>query len=296
MENDRIYTKDFLLSFRTKYAEPPLLRFHPVYIKQKRVPHSSTVDTKDATASSTTSKWSNLEAIRTFSSSDNSFIQRTRNRSASEVLIGEIRSLLNKLSDKTFESIKQQLQNIDYSKFDKNMETQVIKVFIAKFIADISGRHTKQYTQIGIMFATTFPIFKTELQNICNDIFTKIFNNASLGDIQKSKGIGLMRILPYITHSLIPIDFVEKNILEPIIQEINKRKNIETSYANITSTGGCGLYIELLCKFCEQCPHTNIKTHLEIQHLIELLTEISNLKTVPARVRFIAEDTLELIK
>lgn len=284
-DDNRVYTKDFLLALRKQYTEPPLQRFHPVYIGQKRVNIGGNND----------SKWGDLEKIRAFSSSENSFIQRTRNRSKSEIQIGEIRNLLNKLTNKTFKSIQIQLQKFDYSEFDDKMQKQVVKVYLLKFITDASGVCTEQHKQIGNIFAKKLKNFGDEIECLCQDIFDAV-NEIEITDVQKCKCIGLMRILPHIIDSIVTKQFIETSILKPILAAIDERKNIETSYANVATTPSCALHIELLCKFCEQFVCSNIKEYTNTNVFIELLEELCSLKTVPPRARFMAEDTLEILR
>lgn len=133
------YTKTFIISFKTNNIESPV-GFHPVYIKDKRIgigigigiAHSQSSSSQDRT------KWNELEKIRAFTSNENSFIQHARNRTNSEVLIGEIRSFLNKVTDKTYDAIIQKLLILDPKNFDKEMIQQIVKIYISKSIGDTS--------------------------------------------------------------------------------------------------------------------------------------------------------------
>lgn len=292
------YSISFLMAFKDKYVEPPV-GFHPVYIKQKRVTcrakQQRSVTEASISGNRGKGKWDNLEKIRAFTSSENSFIQRTRNRSTSEILVGEIRSLLNKVTDKTFESIIAKLNTIHFDEFTDDMINQTVKIYISKAIADRD--YGILYADIGNIFHSKFKTFKQLLNNESIDMLNGLFDTTSINDIQKSKCIGFMRVLPF---------FIKKNILDPkiaqnkiinvICSNIDERKHLKESYAQITSTGGCGLYIELLCKFCEQLGKCDLSEAIDIRAIVTLLTELKGIKSIPARVRFMIEDTLDELK
>ena len=287
------YSNTFILGFKNKYTESPV-GFHPVYIKQKRVQCTSksgnSVNTgaaSPATKGKGKGKWDDLEKIRAFTNSENSFIQSTRNRSESEVLLGEIRSLLNKITDKTFRSIIDQLGNIDYSVLGDDMISQVVKIFLSKAIVD--KEYGKLYSDIGKLFNDKFKLFENLLTGECIGVFKKLFDEPS--DIQKSKCLGLMRIVPHFNDkNIVEYTSIEEKVLLRICETIDERKNVDGSYAQIAVRGGCGVYIELLCKFCEHSKNTNTP----VKKYIDVLENLKTVKTIPARVRFMIEDTLDL--
>lgn len=306
--SEKRYSKTFMLAFKDKYTEPPA-GFHPVYIKQKRVQCGSknvNVQRRENAGTKTSGggggKWDNLEKIRAFTSSENSFIQRTRNRSSSEILIGEIRSLLNKVTDKTFNAIVSKLDQLDYSKFNDDMIKQTVKIYISKAIADKD--YGMLYAEIGNTLITTFKTFKTEFEKNSLEMLDDLFTTTSINEIQKSKCLGFMRVLPFlIGKDIIDPTVAKEKIIDKICTSINEKKHLNESYAQVASTGGCGIYIELLCKFCDQfykCNKSNksnlSNTQIDIDHIIELLQELKTLKSIPSRVRFMIEDTLDELK
>jgi len=291
------YSNTFILSFKNKHADPPV-GFHPVYIKQKRVQCTKNGNGSGSTNTNTNTnivkphpkgKWDNLEQIRAFANSDNSFIQRTRNRSTSEVLLGEVRSLLNKITDKTFNTIIEKLAEIDYEQFDDDMINQSINVYLLKAISDKD--YIELYAQIGCLFNKNFKSFKEILTREAVNMFNKLFETNS--EIQKAKCLGFMRILPHFQKEQIILhDIVQHDVLDVICKTIQERKNNNDSYAHIAAAGGCGMYIELLCKYCEHIENTSI----DYSKYIDILNELKGIKTVPSRMRFMIEDTLIIFK
>lgn len=279
------YSHTFLLSFRNKHTETPV-GFHPVYIKQKRVQCNTNLNTNTPISSSKTTptptplkqkeKWDNLEKVRAFTNSENSFIKRTRNRTESEILIGNIRSLLNKVTDKTFKTIMEQLAQIQYDKFDESMNQQIVRIFISKSLADRD--FGELYAQIGHVFSGCVEKFNKLLTSECVEVFQRLSDS----DIATSKCMGLMRVMPYFIKENI-ID--EDNINTQIIQQCLQNTQSE-------------LYIELLCKFCEKIPNINSKcfNSIDIQCITNTLNDLKSNKTIPARVRFMIEDTVDGLK
>lgn len=279
------YTKSVILSFQNteQCINPPAGGFHPVYIKHKRVKVSS----KGIGCDGNNKKWAEMEKIRKFTSNEDSFITKTKNRSTTELLIGEFRSLLNKLTLKTYKLIIQKISRLNYDEFDDDMVKQTITIFINKASGDKDFGEI--YGEIGTIMSKRLEHFSEYLLESSLDIYNKTSSPASspVSSHQKTKCIGLMRMCPYLVKNLL---LSQEVVDEYFIEPMNKCIASDIVMNEIEQNT---LYIELLCNYCEIAVHVHtINIDNEILHRLKCL---KSMKVLPARVRFMIDDTLTLL-
>ena len=199
------------------------------------------------------------------------------------MLIGEFRSLLNKLTLKTYKLIIQKISRLNYDEFDDDMVKQTISIFINKAAGDKDFGEI--YGEIGIIMSKRLEHFSEYLLESSLDIYNKI--SSPISSHQKTKCIGLMRLCPYLVKSLL---LSQQVVDEYFIEPMNKCIASDIIMDNIEQNT---LYIELLCNYCEIAVRVHtIDIDDEILHRIKCL---KSMKVLPARVRFMIDDTLTLL-
>lgn len=293
------YDIDFILSLKDKFTEPPV-GFHPVYIKQKRISvnHSNT-DAPVKKNSINNIQNSNNEKHtpankKSQDSKENtrvSFLNKNKNNNPNDIILGDIRCLLNKLTDNNFQQIISQIKELDFQKLDDTHLQDIAKIFLQKLISE-KEHNTTIIDNLSQTFLEKINNFQDLTTNECIKLFDPIIKE-SFNDLQKCKCIGLFAILNIlILNNCVNNTIIQNNIVNKLIDIINDRKNNFNSYATVALNGGCGIFIELLCKLYNNNINNNEYINSQNKSIHNVLNDVVVLPALPARLKFMIQDTI----
>ena len=310
-----VYGKEYLLSFRRRFNKPPK-DLRPIIIRNNtrnnnnnrrhqqnhRYRDNKYNNSKHSHSNSHSNrKWDDLNDIRSFTSSKDSFTRRTQQLSVREKFIGTIRGLLNKITTKTFDNIKETINSIIIPSEESEqttIEQDIAKIFAQKVSHD--KVYGALYGQMCIVLCEKIkglkPLISTEVISFITNV---IDEKTIIEDIKKTRLLNVLSWLSWgIYYDIIEYDVINEKIITPIVAKIKKLQKLESeSYSSIVSNGGIGLWTEFICTILESYLKNESLSNKRIQHIIELLTILKDdRKKVKARIRFMIEDLLTLIK
>lgn len=280
------YKFEELYSLRNKSTDAPK-GFHPVYIKQKRVPVNNS-NAPQAHPQDIKAKIN--DTVRSFNSNENAFghAHRLKQSSPSRSIVGEIRTLLNKLSITNVDNVCHQIKELNVSDCTDDTIAEIGSIFLNKAITDKDSL-ISMYINVAETLVNKWQYISSSITNECVKIFEPIASE-NFNDIQKAKGLGLMKITPLlIAHNIVNTTIINDRIINLILTKIDERKNNFNSYATVALCGGCGTFIEMLCKFY-QASHTLICSNIDNDMIKSKLIDITTMKAVPSRLKFMIQD------
>lgn len=324
------YSEDFILSLRDKYQECPesLKELVESTLKEKGTssstnltanrngkkklnrnqhshhkknhPHSSHQNSHTNSHQNSQSKrdWENLNDIRTICNSKSSFTNRMKELNEDQKFLGIIRGLLNKITDKTFEKIKKDIEELEIDEeYSKIMTEPIANIYLKKVECD--SVYTELYSQSGTLLCAKFDNLSESIENQLKITFDELTKDIPITDLKKVKLINIMKWIPHgCNEKIINLETTNKNVIDVIlnkIMDLTKDEHLVQSYVGAISSEDVAVWIEMACAILEVCT----KKKETIENYDVLLKSVSALKDQPKkvkpRIRFMIEDLIELI-
>ncbi len=212
--------------------------------------------------------------------------------------IGNIRGLLNKITDQTFDKIKTKLEELEFDEDNEQYVKQISDIYIKKITHD--SMYTELYAQSGIILCKKFNGIGKEIQQMIGDFFREAVKEYVIEDVTKLKLINLMKWLPYgCEANVINWKITDEIVTERIYAKIKELTSVENSintYVGAITSEGVGVWIEMACAILGVCAET--KRNIEhYQKLLDLITVLKDdREKLKSRIRFMIEDLLILLK
>ena len=310
------YTKTFILSLKEHNREKPkkllyinVPKFYPKKQNSNNSRHqhhnNNRPHSKKKKNQNEDRNWDHMEMIRSFQISEDSFTKRSKveDMEDEEIFLNEFRNLFNKVSEETFDGIRQEISDIPCDNLNLNdakFLQKTSKILIEKAVID----HKFIDLYVTLMMDIYNKLFHNSTDFLDQVILycTLYFypadsNEMTLKEIRKFKYIGCLN---FMTHTI---------LVESLDEDI--RHQFDTLFKRVTNDFIDGvkksniLQIELMCNFLESAvdaKHDEDEEHEErlpwINAQVQILNDTfeeqrSHLKP---RIRFMIEDCLSAVR
>lgn len=243
--------------------------------------------------------WEALNDIRTVCNSKNSFTNRMKDLSDDQRFIGMMRGLLNKITDKTYDKIKTDLEDlIIEDEYSNSMVEPIADIYIKKVLCD--SVYSELYALSGILLCSKFNNLNKAIQSNLKSTFDELTKDFIIDDLNKIKLINIMKWIPYgCDTNVINWDETNNDIIENVCSKIKSLTEDEIttqSYASVITTEDAGVWVELACAILEVCGKCK-KYSDKYALLLDIVVDLNNQsKKIKPRIKFMIEDVLEAIK